>query len=150
MLSPSPPTSSRSTGDLGTHQVSRGRFLWATASGVVASIYWAVLTLLTGVAALAGERVPATELLIAGALTGVYTWDSYRIFKGNPRAVFQLFVLHIIGGLVAFQKMMASLHGPIGTEATLLKIKIAIAVFGVTTTYLAHRSLAQTPIVRRA
>lgn len=119
-------------------QVASERLLFLLAAGgaILASLYWAALTLLIGLAAAFGSLSPA-QLVLPCVLIALYAYRGFQLFKGDPNAAKRILWLHGAGGVVAIFQMAA------GGGMLLLALqgtKVAIHIFGAVTAYLALRA----------
>ncbi len=113
----------------------RSLFILAGVGALLASAYWAALTLLIGVASAVGNVSP-TQVLLPIVLIVLYALRGFQLVKGNPAAAKRILWLHGIGGIVAVLQIMSG-----GTLVMVLNvIKVAIHLFGGVTAFLALRS----------
>lgn len=113
----------------------RGAFTLAGVAALLASLYWAALTLLIGYGAAAGSTSP-TQIIMPIVLIVLYAYRGIQLFQGDVAAARRILWLHGLGALVAvFQLMKAS-----GLLVGLVGAKVAINIFGVVTALLAVRA----------
>ncbi|HEY8074587.1 MAG TPA: hypothetical protein VIF62_10760 [Labilithrix sp.] len=115
---------------------SRRLFILAGVGALLASAYWAGLTLLTGVGVASGQMSGA-RLLLPIVLIALYAVRGVRLFKGDARAAQGIVWLHGIGALMAIVQIASGV--PIAI--VLYGIKLVIHAFGGVTAFLARKSV---------
>ena len=115
---------------------SRTLFLLAGTGALLASAYWAGLTLLIGLSASDGSA-SSSQLLVPCFLIGLYAWRGVQIIKGDVLATQRIMWLHGVGGAMAVFQMSTSSNSWL---VTLQSVKLAIHAFGLATAFLARRS----------
>ncbi len=113
----------------------RTPFVLAAAGAGLASVYWAVLTLLIGLGVAKGAG-PAKSLFFPCILIVLYAVRGYQLYKGDPKAVVRILWLHGVGVVVAI------LQARSGVLVVFQTIKVLIHIFGGVTAFLAHRAIA--------
>jgi hypothetical protein len=107
---------------------------------LLASVYWAALTLLLVVGVATGSA-SSTRIVFPLILIVLYALRGVQIFKGDVAATRRILWLHAVGGIFAFIQMLSG-----GIFLMVLQgIKVAIHIFGGVTAYLAYRSAARRP-----
>lgn len=102
----------------------------------LASLYWAGLTLLIGLAA-AGGATSTYQVLLPCVLIGLYALRGFQLLKGDPNAAKRLLWLHGMGGAMAVLQIANG-----GAFFVVLQsIKLVIHIFGAITAHFAQRSL---------
>lgn len=97
----------------------------AAAGAWLASLYWALLTLLIVFGTIAGT-VSALQLVFPAFLIAAYAWRGLQVFQGHDDAAQSLLWLHALGAITA----VMTLYGGGGVIYVLYGIKLAIHVFG--------------------
>lgn len=120
--------------------VSRTPFVLAGVGAFLASAYWALLTLLIGLASATGSA-SSMNLILPIVLIALYAWRGINVIKGDPASARSLLWLHGIGGFFAMTQLT---HGG-GIFVVLQGLKVLIHVFGGITAFLAHRQATQMP-----
>jgi hypothetical protein len=120
-------------------QVSRTPFILAGAGALLASGYWALITLLVGLGAAFGG-ISALQVVLPVVLIALYAVRGWQILKGDARAAQRILWLHGIGGAMAAFQIM---QGAAGVLVALTAIKIVIHIFGGVTAWMAWRSVAR-------
>jgi hypothetical protein len=121
----------------GTATMNRGPFILAAIGAILASVYWAGLTLLIGFGVAFGSTSMA-QIILPCVLIVLYAVRGYQLFMGDPLAARRILWLHGAGGVAAIVQMAT------GTPllVVLQGIKLLIHVFGGVTAYMAQRSFA--------
>jgi hypothetical protein len=116
--------------------VNRTPLLLAAISAGLASIYWAVMTLLLALSATFGSTSYA-YVVMPCVLIVLYALRASQILKGDVLAARRLLWLHIVGGGFAVLQMTTD----VGFMVTLHAIKVGIHVFGAVTVVFAQRAI---------
>jgi hypothetical protein len=121
-------------------QQTRSPFVLLAAIGAgLASVYWAFMTVIMGLALFSpdhGSASPST-LLVPCLLIALYAWRGVQIYQGDSAALNRILLLHGLGAVVSVIQFAAG--GPV--MWLLQGIKIAIHVFGLVSAFLARRAL---------
>jgi hypothetical protein len=130
-----PPSEATANPQIATMAGDRNLFILAGVGALLASAYWAALTLLIGVASAVGNVNPA-QVILPVVLIVLYALRGFQLFKGNPAAAKRILWLHGVGGVVAVTQIMSG-----GSLVMVLNaVKVAIHIFGGVAAYLALRS----------
>jgi hypothetical protein len=113
----------------------RTPFILAGIAAVLASLYWAGLTLLILVS-VAGGAVSPTQVILPVVLILLYAWRGVQLFKGDPAAARRILWLHGLGGIMA----LIGAFSQTGLIVVLQGVKVVIHVFGVATALWAIRT----------
>jgi hypothetical protein len=116
--------------------VNRTPFVLAAIGALLASLYWAGLTLLIGVGVAVGSASPL-QVLLPCVLIALYLARGFQIWKGDVNAARRILWLHGFGGIMALVQMSSG--GAL--LVALQSIKIVIHIFGGVTAYLAQRAV---------
>jgi hypothetical protein len=118
----------------------RSPFVLLAAIGAgLASVYWALMTVIMGLALLSpdsGTSSPTT-LLVPCLLIALYAWRGVQIYQGDAGALSRILWLHFLGAVISVIQFAAG--GPV--MWLLQGIKIAIHIFGLVSAFLARRAL---------
>ncbi len=117
---------------------SRTLFILAGVGALLASGYWALMTLLLVVGMAAGT-VSGTTLVFPVILIVLYALRGLQIIKGDVAATRRILWLHGVGAIAAVVQMASGNVILIAMNA----IKICVHLFGGTMAWLAHRSASQ-------
>lgn len=109
-------------------------FVLAALGAGLASIYWAGLTALIGLAVTTSAASPA-QIIMPIVLIVLYAVRAVQIFKGNGAALNSALWLHGIGAVMGVVQMASG----DSTIVILQGIKVAIHVFGGITAFAARR-----------
>ena len=120
-----------------TAPLNRTPFILAGVGAMLASLYWAALTLLIGFAAASGSG-STFRVIVPCILIALYAVRGYQLFKGDPAAARRVLWLHGIGGVMAVIQIASG----DAVLQVLNGIKVAIHVFGAVTAYMATRAYA--------
>jgi hypothetical protein len=112
----------------------RGAFILAGVAALLASVYWAALTLLIAFGAMTGS-LSGMQAILPCVLVALYAYRGIQLFKGDTAAARRILWLHGIGAVVALIQLARD-EGMV----VLLGVKVAINVFGAITALLALRS----------
>ncbi len=116
----------------------RTLFILAGVGALLASGYWALMTLLL-VAGMAAGTVSGTTLIFPVILIVLYALRGLQIIKGDVAATRRILWLHGVGAIAAIVQMASGNFILIAMNA----IKICVHLFGGTMAWLAHRSASQ-------
>lgn len=100
---------------------------------LLASVYWAGMTLLILVGTLAGST-SIVQLILPVILIGLYAVRAVQMLRGDLGAARSILFLHAFGGLMAVMSMAGG-----GIIVVLQGIKLLIHIFGGVTAFLATR-----------
>jgi len=118
--------------------MNRTPFILAGVGALLASVYWAGLTLLIGVGVASGS-VSSMQVILPIVLIVLYALRGFQLFKGDPTAARRILWLHGVGGVMAVIQ--------IASGSTLLvvlqSIKLLIHIFGGVTALLAQREFTR-------
>ncbi|AKU97603.1 hypothetical protein AKJ09_04267 [Labilithrix luteola] len=116
--------------------VNRTPVILAAVGAGLASLYWAGLTLLIGLAAASGAG-STFQVILPCVLIGLYALRGFQLVKGDPLAAKRLLWLHGMGGAMAVLQIANG-----GAFLVVLQsIKLVIHVFGAVTAHFAQRAL---------
>jgi len=113
----------------------RTPFILAGIGALLASVYWAGLTLLI-LSSVAGGAVSPTQVILPVVLIALYGWRGVQLFKGDPAAARRILWLHGLGVIMA---LIGAASGS-GLIVVLQGVKLAIHVFGLATAWWAIRT----------
>lgn len=118
----------------------RTPFILAGVGAFAASGYWALLTLLLGLAAYTGGGGGA-QAIMPVILIVLYAYRGVLVMRGDARSARSLLALHAIGGIFAAIQIVTSGGGSF--VVVLQALKVAIHIFGGITAHSAKRAAEQ-------
>jgi hypothetical protein len=116
----------------------RSRLTWAAVASGAASIYWALLTLLTA-RVVASKELSATQLVFPVILVGLYAFRAIQTYRGNAQAVVSLLYLNGLGAIISLYNM----RGATQVVIVLQGVKVLIHIFGLITAWRARQAFAR-------
>lgn len=111
-------------------------FLLAAVGAGLASLYWAGVTALIGLAVAATDKVSGVQIILPCVLIGLYALRAFQLWKGNASAARSVLWLHGVGGALALFQLASGSSFII----VLNVIKAAIHIFGGITAYRASKA----------